>query len=959
MEPSKTLQGNSPLLLDQPTVLHIVRSGSVAVFAIRIVNGVPEGERRYLLSCSPGAALFGIEPVGVDPDGKDVFGLLVVAIEPAELEQQPIEALPQTELYPLLERWLLQLSQVEQLPKPEPTRSIELDQFISLMGGQVFQPPKDQVLWVENHQGSARWLGFEALVLTPAVGLFPLAGTWLMADSSTELAIHSTEQIADRTTLMQAVSTFHHWFLQAISQIETTEIQAARLRLEKRQALNRQATQETLQNLASVLRPELKGQFAEGSALLMVAGAVGRVMGVTIQPADASDVGKRMRDPLEAIARASQLRLRRVLLRDQWWQRDCGAIIAYTRQDNCPVALLPVANHYELYNPALPATKNRPVVDQAVVATLSPRAFIFYRPFPHAALKAKDLMAFALKGRRKDVLIFGLMGIGITLISLLFPLATGLLIDGALPVGNQRLLLEISAGLFFATLGSTSLEFIQALAAMRLNTISEAALQAAVWDRLLQLQPSFFREYAIGDLESRVSGISKIYKKLTGSTIQTLLTSLFALISFGLMLFYNARLAMVAIPVALVTILFTTLSGALLLRKTRPLLEVEGEIFGLLVQLLGAVPKLRIAGAEERAFATWGKKYTTRLKLDLSTQYIENSVTIFNTIMPTITAILIFWLVVVLTRNAQLTGDTGFSIGSFLAFSAAFGIFMTGVTNLSNTLINVLEVVTLWKRSQPILTAEPEVDPDKSDPGRLKGQLIVDHVTFRYRQDGPLTLDQVSIEANPGEFIAIVGPSGSGKSTLLRLLLGFEVPSDGTIYYDGQDLGGLEVTAVRRQLGVVLQNSRINAGTIFENISGNALISVTEAWAAAEMAGLADDIRALPMGMHTFISEGGTNFSGGQRQRLTIARALALKPNILLFDEATSALDNRTQAIVTASLDSLGVTRIVIAHRLSTIRNADQIYVIQAGRIVQRGKFEQLVQQDGLFAQLAARQMAE
>jgi ATP-binding cassette subfamily C protein len=348
-----------------------------------------------------------------------------------------------------------------------------------------------------------------------------------------------------------------------------------------------------------------------------------------------------------------------------------------------------------------------------------------------------------------------------------------------------------------------------------------------------------------------------------------------------------------------------------------------------------------------------------RLKLDLSTQYIENSVTIFNTIMPTITAILIFWLVVVLTRKAQLTGDQGFSIGSFLAFSAAFGIFMTGVTNLSNTLINVLEVVTLWKRSQPILTAEPEVDPDKSDPGRLKGQLIVDHVTFRYRQDGPLTLDQVSIEANPGEFIAVVGPSGSGKSTLLRLLLGFEVPIDGTIYYDGQDLGGLEVTAVRRQLGVVLQNSRINAGTIFENISGNALISVTEAWTAAEMAGLADDIRALPMGMHTFISEGGTNFSGGQRQRLMIARALALKPNILLFDEATSALDNRTQAIVTASLDSLGVTRIVIAHRLSTIRNADRIYVMQAGRVVQQGRFEQLVRQDGLFAQLALRQMAE
>jgi ABC-type bacteriocin/lantibiotic exporter with double-glycine peptidase domain len=271
----------------------------------------------------------------------------------------------------------------------------------------------------------------------------------------------------------------------------------------------------------------------------------------------------------------------------------------------------------------------------------------------------------------------------------------------------------------------------------------------------------------------------------------------------------------------------------------------------------------------------------------------------------------------------------------------------------------VLEVVTLWQRSQPILVAEPEVDPEKIDPGKLKGQVVVARVTFRYRADGPLTLDQVSLRADPGEFVAIVGPSGSGKSTLLRLLLGFDSPVDGTIYYDGQDLAGLEITAVRRQLGVVLQNSRMNAGTLFENISGNALISMTDAWTAAEMAGLADDIHALPMGMHTFISEGGTNFSGGQRQRLMIARALALKPQLLLFDEATSALDNRTQAIVTDSLDQLGVTRIVIAHRLSTIRSADRIYVIQAGRVMQEGKFEELVEQPGLFSQLAARQLGD
>lgn len=246
----------------------------------------------------------------------------------------------------------------------------------------------------------------------------------------------------------------------------------------------------------------------------------------------------------------------------------------------------------------------------------------------------------------------------------------------------------------------------------------------------------------------------------------------------------------------------------------------------------------------------------------------------------------------------------------------------------------------------------------KADPGKLIGKITVDHVTFCYRHDGLVTLDDVSISAEPGEFIALVGASGSGKSTLLRLLLGFETPQAGSVYYDGQDLSGLDVNAVRRQLGVVLQNGQLNSASIFENIAGSAQMTLDEAWEAARMSGFADDITAMPMQMHTVVSEGGSNLSGGQRQRLLIARALALKPRVLFFDEATSALDNKTQAIVSESLDKLQVTRIAIAHRLSTIRNAHRIYVLQAGRVVQQGTFQELAAVEGLFAQLMARQMA-
>jgi ABC-type bacteriocin/lantibiotic exporter with double-glycine peptidase domain len=277
---------------------------------------------------------------------------------------------------------------------------------------------------------------------------------------------------------------------------------------------------------------------------------------------------------------------------------------------------------------------------------------------------------------------------------------------------------------------------------------------------------------------------------------------------------------------------------------------------------------------------------------------------------------------------------------------------------LSNTLIDLLDVTTLWERVRPIVVATPEGDLGKVDPGRLTGKVALEHVTFRYQAHGPLSVDRVSLHAEPGEFIALVGPSGSGKSTLFRLLLGFETPEAGAVYYDEQELSRLDVVAVRRQIGAMLQHSTIMAATIFENIAGGAVISQQEAWEAVHAAGLAEDLAAMPMGLHTFVSEGGSNLSGGQRQRLQIARALVRHPALLLFDEATSTLDNRTQAVVTTSLERLPVTRVVIAHRLSTIRHADRIYVLVGGRVVQQGTFAELAQQASPFAQLMAHQGA-
>ncbi|MBD2462684.1 NHLP bacteriocin export ABC transporter permease/ATPase subunit [Oscillatoria sp. FACHB-1407] len=960
------MKGNEILVLNDPQQIWIVEFGSLAVFAVPFEEGHPEGERRHLFNVTVGQAMFG----AATPPTEGALGLIAVALEPTELSPLPLSDAP---LESLLNDWMAQLSTAYGSPQPQfqtwhPTQHTM--QYGALLTGQTYQPQTDTVVWIQIQAGKASWMGHPELPMTTKSGFFPLGqAMWFEAAEPLEFAIQSTANL-ERHDVLNGLTQLHTHFLRYVESVAATETQAALQRFQERQHLNRQVTQQAIHHLVSVFNPQQDRDLHNQTPLLIAAGAIARAMGITISPPMKSEDLSRVQEPLEAIARASQLRLRRVLLRDRWWQKDGEPILAYTRMDKHPVALLPrVGGGYDLFDPIraglanadAPAHQQHPNrarlrLNETLAATLDPVAYVFYQPLPSGSLKALDLLKFALKGRRSDLFRILWTGVAATLLGMLVPQATALLIDDAIPNGDLSLLLQIGLGLLAAAAGGASFQLTQAIASMRIESLSDASLQAAVWDRLLKLKTTFFRQYAIGDLNSRVSGISAIRRKLSGTTLQTLFTGSFALLNLGLLFYYSPPLATLALGVALVIMVFTLVSGAILVHQSRHLMELEGNLFGIVVQLVNGVSKLRIAGVEERAFAYWGQKYAHQLRYTLSTQRLEDMVDVFTTVTPALTAVVLFWLASrLITPNL---GEAGLSVGTFLAFNVAFGIFISGVTSLSLTFTEVLGVIPLWQRSLPILSAEPEISLNKADPGRLSGSVRIDHVTFRYRDDGALILNDVSIQANPGEFIALVGPSGSGKSTVLRLLLGFEEPISGTVYYDGQDLAGLDVAAVRRQLGVVLQNGRINAGSIFENIASGALISLDEAWAAAENSGLADDIRAMPMQMHTIISEGGTNLSGGQRQRLVIARALALQPRILLLDEATSALDNRTQAIVSQSLDRLKATRIVIAHRLSTIRNADRIYVLEAGRVVQQGTFDELAHQPGLFAQLISRQIA-
>ena len=914
LNPNFVLKANQPLLLDDPTIIWKIQSGIIGLFAVEIKDGSPISERKYLFSLSAGEALFAINPDEIksivtsnnDANQPKIYGILAVPLEEANLSK-----ITQTD--------------VEERIIDDNSNSVKnpiTKEFITLAE-----------TWIEKFS------------------VFPG-----VINPSSILDISDSY---DWNQISQKLSHLHKDFFYYLDKLNQAEKEEIRSQFEAREQLNSQVTSKALGDLVSIISKQNQNIVEESTELLMAAGAVGRTLGVQINAPSQSEDTNRIKEPIEAIARASRLRMRRVILTPGWWKQDSGALIAYVNDDNKrPVALLPApGNKYEVFDPSV--RKRIPAQAFLKKNELDPIAFMLYRPFPGSQMKAIDVIKFATKGRTKDILVLLVTGVAATLLGMLTPQATGIIIDQAIPDADRGLLLQIGLGLLATSFGSAVAQITQSYASLRLETSSDANTQAAIWDRLLNLRMSFFRTYSIGDLQSRVSAVTQIRQHLSSSTLQTIFTSFFSILNLGLLFTINVQLALVAMGIGIVVMIVTAVSGVFTRRAMLPLEELQGDISGLLIQLIGSVSKLRIAGAENRAFAVWSSKYTKQLRLTLSTQLIEDLVAVFNIIVPSVSNIIIF----ALTSNMLYQASTGaggaevFTAGKFLAFNSAFGTFMGGATGLSNTLISTLEVVVLWERAKPILHEIPEIDVNKADPGKLSGKLELEHVCFRYKADGPWNLDNVSIKAEAGEFIAFVGPSGSGKSTIIRLLLGFDTPELGTVYFDGQDLSGLDTSAIRRQLGVVLQNGRINSASIFENISGGALVTIDEAWEAARMAGFADDIQAMPMGMHTVISEGGTNLSGGQRQRLLIARSLVLKPKILIFDEATSALDNRTQAIVSESLDKLRVTRVVIAHRLSTIKNADRIYVIEAGRVVQQGSYDELASQEGLFANLMARQM--
>ncbi len=965
------LAANAPLHLDGAAgpALWIVEQGGAELFA---VPRGEEGPRTHLASVAAGqlfCAPAGEQASPAEPAEDAAGGLSLLAVGRPGTRLRPVSAArlralagdpAAGDLAARLDAWLVALG--GGLVRPAGPKLFEELRA----GAEARLPPgkaartQDGVVWVRHEAGSSRLLGEEGL--TVGRGLFPVpAGLWLIAagEGETVLSTRGTRELLSEDgavdELWPGVARFHQVCLRSVALHDRKLAAQDRERLGRRLALDRSRLRGAYARLASILQPAEPAAVADAADPLLAACLlVGQAQGIALRaPLDAPAGGK-LEDRLAQICGASRVRSRRVILRDDWWRRDNGPLVAFRALDpeqkvKRPVALLPLSpRSYEL---ADPADGSRVRVDAAVAESLSGDAHMFYPPLPERAVTPGDLLRSALTGRRRDVVTILLMGAGGGLLSMMVPLLTGQLFGTVLPAAQSGQLLQITLALLVASVAGAVFQLTRSLAVLRIGGKADGRLQSAVWDRLLSLPAAFFRRYTVGDLANRSLGINAIREMLTGNVLTLLLGTVFSVFSFGLLFYYSWRLALIATVLVFLLSAVTAALVYLQIRHQRALLDLQGKIASLLFGLINGIGKLRVAGAEARAYARWADRFAEQRRRTLAAQRAANVQTAFNAVYGVLTSLVIFAVVGSASTDVMPTGE-------FLAFSAAFGQFLAAALSLVSALSSVLVMVPVYERLAPILQALPEVDASKAEPGELAGEIEFSHVSFRYQEDGPLILDDVSFRAAPGEFIALVGPSGAGKSTCLRLLLGFEKPTSGSIYFDGQDVAGLAAQSVRRQLGVVLQTGRPMAGSLFSNITGNSSLGIDDAWAAARMAGLEEDIKAMPMGMHTVVSEGAETFSGGQKQRILIARAVVNRPRIVLFDEATSALDNRTQEMVSRSLERLKATRIVIAHRLSTIENADRIYVVDAGRVVESGSYRELLAKDGPFTRLAERQIA-
>lgn len=956
----------NPFILNDTDRFWMILSGEVNVFYTKIdENGDYLNSLKHLYTAQKGEIFFSL----LTQENTENTRLIVSSNEATLLaiDKNNLLEMDHFFLKNMINKWILKTSSVVNTVN-SPRVYKGLDEYkITALEKNAIAFPSNGISWIHLLKGEIEIFSESTPISHEKYPEFvaPVSSKlWIKAIAdNTEIRVLSTREVLveDEIYFLLSLNKLEGYFYAQLNKIIETQKSEESNHFQEKLIIEEQGLKSTIDKIKSIVAgneaPIVVVQNSNKSNVLFATcQLIGNKIGFDLdEPKHIDSYQNSTTNQLYAIAKSSKIRIRKIILRDTWWKEENGHLLAFTKKDKTPVALL--QKDSKSYTIKDLSTGAETVINYEVADTLEPIGYMFLSGFDGKMSSVKKVFSFALKGVEKDAKILMLAALVGSLIGLLVPMLSGMMYDDVIPTADKSLHLEVFSIMIMIGLVSAGLQLAQGVLHLRVESKSSINLQAGVMDHMLRLPVTFYKKYSTGDLTNRVLSINAIRQIISGTLMTAVLSGAFSFVNLILLFYYDSSLAWVGVGLGLVAAAFMVSIGLLKLKYDRQVATSQGDIQGFLFEFLSGITKIRITGGERRVFTLWADKFSKLKQLGFSSGSYQNFVETFNASYPLFTSILFFSFIYYTMLHPSATTSM-LSVGAFMAFICAFNQFLNDSLRLSMALITSLNVITLYERVKPILEEETESAEQSVDPGELAGEIEMNSVSFRYKEDLPLVLNNVTFKVKPGEMVAFVGASGSGKSTIMRLLLGFEQAEAGSVYYDGDAYDSMNKELVRRQIGVVLQNGALMSGSIYQNIVGNSELTLDDAWDAARMAGMEEDIKHMPMEMHTVVSEGAGTFSGGQKQRLMIARAIAHKPRLLFMDEATSALDNKTQSIVSQSLDKLQATRIIIAHRLSTIKNADRIYVMDKGTIVESGTYDELMENDALFSQLAKRQIA-
>ena len=955
--------GNLPVKLDDPGSVWFIDQGSVNLFLVEFKDGVEQAAPQHLLRREAGWILPGVAPDERDNNKDTTLSLIAKGSPGTLLKRLPASLLSEVhpaELAEQTDTWLTAITDtLSRFASPIPRATALADPGMARTFPPCTLSVHRNVVWVSKPlRGEFLFMDIvDQAELAEASGshetMIPLTRTsWLTLFDRATLLGKSTETLAQQDMLLPALASFHAVAF-ALERLNRQLAVVDEVNLERARTTSRRTAEKTArQRLFNIYDlPIGQDTRVEDTALTDALQIIGRHEGIDFKIPTRSEPSDTPVSLVEVLD-ASAVRARRVRLKaeDHWWRGDSNAMLGFRAEDGQPVALLP--GKFGRYREIDPVSKRSVRIAAGRANTLGEEAWMFYRPLPSENVKPSDLLGIALHGSAADLVRLVISGLPGGLIKLLPALALGYAANEITAGGSAGVIYSVAVALAVFGLLGALLHLFQSTAMMRLEGRSASRAEAAFWDRLMRLPASILHRHSTGDLAMSGMTFQNLRDGLQGVVADSLLSIIFLLPVFGIIFFYNTTLGVITLAFSLASLLITVALGLLQISPYGRMIRATRRVTGRLFQIVGGFTKLRVENAEGSAFAIWAQDYREQKRAELELGAFEGHARAFGAALP-------FLAGGVLLFAVAAVSDRDILIGDFLVVYLVFIVFQSAIARLGESFGTIAAMLPAFDQMRPLLAAVPETETEGEPVEYLGGEILFDRVSFRYDPDGPLILDDVTIHARPGEFVAITGESGAGKSTLFRLALGVDRPTAGAVYYDGRDLRHLNLKQVRRKIGAVPQSVGLHPMDIWDNLVSHHEEVVTEdVWTATRVAEVENEIKGMPMGMMTMVGSSGAVLSGGESQRVTIARSVIGSPRIMLFDEATNWLDNENQAKVMQNLTGLTSTRVVIAHRLSTLQQADRIYVLQAGKVVQSGSFKELMEAEGVFRKLVKRQIA-